>query len=47
MVEEGAPGCNEPSPFSAFRSIHDTKTIEVDPNDPTKTVHIRTQLLAK
>ncbi|XP_025815575.1 uncharacterized protein LOC112892656 [Panicum hallii] len=46
-VEEGAPDCNEPSQSSAFYPTEDTMVIGGDPNDPTKTVQIGTQLLTK
>jgi plasmid stability protein len=38
---------NERTPSSAFRPTEDIKEIEVDPNDPTKIVRIRTQLPTK
>ena len=31
----------------AFHPLKETKAVEIDPTDPTKTVRIRTQLLAK
>jgi hypothetical protein len=46
-VAEGAPNSNEPTSSSAFRLTEDTKEINVDPNDPTKTVRIKAQLLTK
>jgi hypothetical protein len=42
MVVEDAPDHNEPTSSSAFRSTEDTEAIEVDPNDPIKSVRIRT-----
>jgi hypothetical protein len=46
-VAEGAPNSNEATSSSAFRPTEDTKAINVDPNDPTKTMRIRAQLLAQ
>jgi hypothetical protein len=41
MVED-APDRNEPTSSSAFHLTKDTKVIEVDPNDLTKTLRIET-----
>ncbi|XP_066334324.1 uncharacterized protein [Miscanthus floridulus] len=41
------PDCNEPTSTSAFRPIEETKVVEVDPSDPTKTVWIRIKLWPK
>ncbi|XP_066375338.1 uncharacterized protein [Miscanthus floridulus] len=38
---------NEPTSSSAFHPIEETKAVGIDPTDPTKTVWIGTQLLAK
>jgi hypothetical protein len=46
-VVEGVPDHNEPTLSSAFRPTEDTKAIEVNPNNLTKTVRIVTQLPAK
>lgn len=40
------PNYNESTAASAFSSTQDTKAMEIDPTDPTKTVWIRTKLLA-
>jgi hypothetical protein len=45
-VVEDAPDRNEPASSSAFR-LTETKAIEVDPNDPTKTVRMGTKLPSK
>ncbi|XP_066385465.1 uncharacterized protein [Miscanthus floridulus] len=42
-----APNCNQPTSSSAFHPLEETKVVEIDPTNPTKTVRIRTQLLAK
>jgi hypothetical protein len=47
MVVEDALERNEPIASSAFRPTEDTKMVEVDPNDPTKTMRIGTQLPTK
>jgi hypothetical protein len=47
MVVEGIPDRNESTPSSIFCPSEDTKAIEVDPNDPTKTVRMGTQLPTK
>ncbi|XP_066384807.1 uncharacterized protein [Miscanthus floridulus] len=39
--------CNQPTSSSAFHPLKETKTVGIDPTDPTKTVRIGTQLLAK
>ncbi|XP_025815581.1 uncharacterized protein LOC112892662 [Panicum hallii] len=44
---EDAHDHNEPTLSSALRLTEDTKAIGVDPNDPTKTVRIGTQLPTK
>ena len=41
------PDCNQPTSSMAFRPLEETKAVGIDPTDPTKTVRIRTQLLAK
>ncbi|XP_066323325.1 uncharacterized protein [Miscanthus floridulus] len=42
-----APDYNQPTSSSAFRSLEETKVVEIDPTNPTKTVRVRTQLPAK
>ncbi|XP_066311072.1 uncharacterized protein [Miscanthus floridulus] len=42
-----APDCNQPTSTLAFRPLEETKTVGIDPTNPTKTVQIRTQLSAK
>ncbi|XP_066358176.1 uncharacterized protein [Miscanthus floridulus] len=39
--------CNKLTSSTAFRPLEETKAVGVDPTDPTKTVRIGTQLLAK
>jgi hypothetical protein len=39
---EGIPDCNEPTSSSASRSPEDTEAVEIDPNDPTKTMRVGT-----
>ncbi|XP_066354600.1 uncharacterized protein [Miscanthus floridulus] len=39
--------CNKPTSSTAFRPLEETKVVGIDPIDPTKTVQIRTHLLAK
>ncbi|XP_066358039.1 uncharacterized protein [Miscanthus floridulus] len=39
--------CNQPTSLSAFRPLEETKTVGIDPTNPTKTVRIGTQLPAK
>jgi hypothetical protein len=46
-VVEGIADHNELTLSSAFCPIEDTKAVEVDPSDPTKTVQIETQLPTK
>ena len=41
------PNCNKPISSTAFLPLEETKAVGVDPADPTKTVRIETQLLAK
>jgi len=41
------PDCNGPTSASAFHLTKETKVVEIDPTDPTKTVQIGTKLLAK
>ena len=41
------PDYNKPTSSTAFRPLKETKVVEIDPTDPTKTVRIGTQLLAK
>ncbi|XP_066316615.1 uncharacterized protein [Miscanthus floridulus] len=38
---------NQPTSSSAFRLLEETKTVGIDPTNPTKTVWIGTQLPAK
>ena len=46
-VTPAVPDCNGPTSSSAFHLTEETKTVEIDPTDPTKTVRIRTKLPAK
>jgi hypothetical protein len=46
-VVQDAPDRNEPTSSNAFHPIENTKATEFDPNDPTKTVRIGTQLMTK
>ena len=39
--------CNKPTSSTAFRPLEETKAVGIDPTDPTKTVRIRSKLLAK
>ena len=39
--------CNKPTSSTVFRPLEETKAVGIDPTDPTKTVQIETQLLAK
>ena len=39
--------CNKPKSSMDFPPLKETKAVGIDPNDPTKTVRIGTQLLAK
>ena len=41
------PDCNKPTSSTAFHPLEETKAVGIDPIDPTKTVRIETQLLAK
>ena len=41
------PDCNKPTSSTAFCPLEETKAVGIDPTDPTKTVRIGTQLLAK
>ena len=41
------PDCNKPTSSMAFRPLEETKAVEIDPTDPTKTMRIGTQLPAK
>ncbi|XP_034601177.1 uncharacterized protein [Setaria viridis] len=41
------PNYNKPTSTSAFRFTEETKVVEVDPSDPTKTVQIWTKLPTK
>ena len=41
------PDYNKPTSSTAFYPLEETKAVEIDPTDPTKTVWIRTQLPAK
>ena len=38
---------NGPTSSSAFHPTEETKAVEIDPTDPTKTVRVRTKLPAK
>ena len=38
---------NKPTSSMAFHPLEETKAVGIDPTDPTKTVRIETQLLAK
>jgi len=42
-----APDCNQPTSSSAFCPLEETKTVGINPTNPTKTVRIGTQLPAK
>ena len=42
-----APDYNGPTSSSTFYPTKETKAVEINPTDPTKTVRIRTKLLAK
>ncbi|XP_066384633.1 uncharacterized protein [Miscanthus floridulus] len=46
-VTPAVPDCNGPTSSSAFHPTEETKAVEIDPTDPTKTVWIETKLLAK
>ena len=37
-----APDCNQPTSSSAFHPLEETKTVGIDPTNPTKAVRIRT-----
>ena len=39
--------CNKPTSSTAFHPLKETKAVGIDPTDSTKTVRIRTKLLAK
>ena len=39
--------CNKPTSSMAFHPLEETKAVGIDPTDPTETVRIGTQLLAK
>ena len=39
--------CNKPTSSTPFHPLEETKMVGIDPTDPTKTVRIRTKLLAK
>ena len=41
------PECNKPTSSTAFCPHKETKVVEIDPIDPTKTVRIGTQLPTK
>ena len=41
------PNCNGPTSSSAFHLTEETKAVEIDPTDPTKTVWIETKLPTK
>jgi hypothetical protein len=47
IVTESAPDSNELTLSSAICTTDDTKVVGVDPNEPTKTVRIGSQLPAK
>ena len=42
-----APDCNQPMSSLAFCPLEETKVVEIDPTNPTKTVRIGTHLPAK
>ncbi|XP_066333500.1 uncharacterized protein [Miscanthus floridulus] len=42
-----ASDCNQPTSSLAFRPLKETKAVEIDPTNPTKTIRVGTQLLAK
>ena len=42
-----APDCNQPTSTTVFCPLEETKTVGIDPADPTKMVRIGTKLLAK
>ena len=41
------PDCNRPTSSSAFHLTEETKAVEIDPTDPTKTLLVGTKLPAK
>ncbi|XP_066323424.1 uncharacterized protein [Miscanthus floridulus] len=41
------PDYNKPTPSTAFYPLEETKTVGIDPTDPTKMVRIGTQLPTK
>ena len=41
------PDCNKPTSLTVFHPLEETKAVGIDPTDPTKTMRIGTQLLAK
>ena len=47
LATPAVPDCNEPTSLSAFHPTEETKVVEIDPADSTKTVRIGTKLLAK
>ncbi|XP_066347644.1 uncharacterized protein [Miscanthus floridulus] len=42
-----ASDCNQPTSSLAFHPLEETMVVEIDPTNPTKTVRVRTQLVAK
>ena len=42
-----ATDCNQPTSSLAFHPLEETKVVEIDPTNPTKTVWVETQLPAK
>ena len=46
-VTLAAPDYNGPTSSSAFHPTEETKVVEIDPTDPTKTVRVRTKLPVK
>ena len=47
LLTPSVPDYNKLSSSTAFRPLEETKAVGIDPTDPTKTVQIETQLLAK
>ncbi|XP_034594515.1 uncharacterized protein [Setaria viridis] len=46
-AELAMPDYNEPIAASAFSPTEETRAVEIDPSDPTKTVRVGTKLTAK
>ena len=47
LATPAVPDYNETTSSSAFHPTKETKVVEIDPTDRTKTMRIRTKLLAK